>query len=62
MDEVEAKKRIESFIAENNFTWTIERLLEEYNKHENGFYISFTAYDCINSLKKEFKLLNESMV
>lgn len=60
---LEAKEKIESYIKENNYTWTIKELLKEYNKQKAGYYVSHTANVCLTKFEKEFKILSmEEMI
>lgn len=53
-----AIQEIEKYIMKNNYTCIVEKLLKEYRKQKEGWYISFTAKECINEFKEEFELLD----
>ncbi len=55
----EAYEKVSSFIKERGYSYTIARILDTYRKYyKNGFYVSYTAKDCIESLKNEFVILD----
>ena len=39
--------RIEKYIKECGYTWTIDEIIIMYEKHKKGFYTSFTANEII---------------
>lgn len=48
--------RIEIFIKENNYTWTVDEILKEYReKYTKGFYVSFTCQKVIEHFKDDLK-------
>jgi hypothetical protein len=61
MDKAEARKKIEDFILQRDYTYTVESLLESYlDYYKKGYYISFTTKDCIKHLETELKILTRS--
>ena len=46
--------RIEKFIKENGYTWTVEEIVKEYReKYTQGFYVSFTCKKVIENFKED---------
>lgn len=50
-------KSIYAFIKINRYTWTVEKILEEYKKKKQGFYISYTANHVIENNELAIKVL-----
>jgi NurA-like 5'-3' nuclease len=47
-------RRIEKFIQDNNYTWTVEQIVKEYTeKHTQGFYVSFSCCKIIEHFKED---------
>lgn len=57
MTENEAVKRIEDYIKECNYTWTVDAIFAEYVKLQNHCYISYTARDVIDNCVTPLKVL-----
>lgn len=58
MDEfiTDLDNRIESFIKENSYTWTVQDIVTEYReKYSQGFYVSFTCKKVIEHFKEDLK-------
>ena len=46
--------RIELFINQNNYTWTVEEIVTEYiKKYSKGIYVSFTCKNVIETFKDD---------
>lgn len=45
-EEVICKIALEEFIKSCDFSWTVEKIMEERNKRDNGGYVSHTAKMC----------------
>jgi len=46
--------RIELFIKENNYDWTVEKIVTEYReKYSKGYYVSFTCKNVIENFKDD---------
>lgn len=52
-------KLIDSFIKLNGYTWTVNDVLEEYQKKMNGYYVSFTMNEIIKHNETAIKILIE---
>ena len=50
-------KLIDSFIKMNEYTWTVEDVLSEYQKKLKGYYVSFTMDEIIKHRETEIKVL-----
>lgn len=57
MTENEAIKRIEDYIKECNYTWTVDAIFAEYVKLQNHCYVSYTARDVIDNCVTALKVL-----
>lgn len=56
MDEfiTDLDNRIEKFIKENGYAWTVEEIVKEYSeKYTQGFYVSFTCREVIENFKED---------
>lgn len=56
MDEflTDLENRIETFIKENKYDWTIEEIVKEYReKYSKGYYVSFTCKNIIENFKDD---------
>ena len=56
MDEfiTDLDNRIEKFIKENGYTWTVEEIVKEYRgKYTQGCYVSFTCKKVIENFKED---------
>jgi hypothetical protein len=52
-------KNIKNFIENNYYTYTVDRVIEEYqNKYLKGYYVSHTMKNCIENLKND---INEAL-
>lgn len=51
-------KSIESFIKANYYTWTVEKVLEEY---KNGYYVSYTMKHIIENKESDIKSLLDEL-
>jgi hypothetical protein len=51
-----ARKIIEDFIKENDYTWDVESILEGYEKSKK-YYVSYTMKHCIEKLEPQIKTL-----
>ncbi|WCK57023.1 hypothetical protein PP175_27935 (plasmid) [Aneurinibacillus sp. Ricciae_BoGa-3] len=61
MDKEQARKKVEEFIAQRGYTYTVEDLIESYLKYyKQGYYVSFTTKECIKYLEQEFEILTNS--
>lgn len=48
--------RIEAFIKENGYTWTVQDIVTEYReKYSKGFYVSYTCKKVIEHFKDDLK-------
>lgn len=54
-------KSIESFIKANYYTWTVEKVLEEYKKYKNGYYVSYTMKHIIENKESDIKSLLDEL-
>lgn len=54
----QAYSKIQDYINKCDYTWTVNSLLEEYEKYLKGSYISFTAKDCIKNNTRSFLILS----
>lgn len=50
-------KLIYLFIKTNGYPWTVEDVLEEYQKYKNGFYVSYTMEHIIKNNETAIKVL-----
>ena len=50
-------EKITNYIKKGGYTWTFEKILKEYLKSKDGYYISNTANEIVNKFKKEMDLL-----
>jgi hypothetical protein len=44
---------IDVYIKECNYTWTVEKIIEQYHKRMRGEYISHTAKDVVIKFENE---------
>jgi hypothetical protein len=51
--------KIDKFIKDSGYTYTVKDVLDEYKKHMDGFYVSCTMGICIRHLEDEIKQLLE---
>ncbi len=54
-NELDAK--IEAYIKEKGYTWTVEGIIDKFRESEQGYYISHTAKDVVSKFSKDLKLL-----
>lgn len=48
--------RIELFIKQNGYTWTVQEILTEYReKYSQGIYVSFTCKKVIEHFREDLK-------
>lgn len=60
MNKKQARQKIENFIKRRGYTWNTETLLEVYlNYYKQGWYVSYTAKDCIKHLENELETLSK---
>ena len=56
----EAYEKVSNYIKKQGYSYTIAKILETYrNYYKKGFYVSYTAKDCIENFKSEFLVLDE---
>jgi len=53
------REAVEQYIKQCNYTWTVDRLVQEYRKKKQGRYVSYTAEDCIKHCEEALKRLSE---
>lgn len=58
MTEKEAIENIKAYICKCNYTWTVKSIFNEYVKHLNGAYVSYTALDVIENCHRSLKRLS----
>lgn len=59
LDRESARKAVETFVEQRGYTYSVEQLLDTYvENYKNGFYVSYTAKDCIKHLEKELEVLS----
>jgi len=46
----EMETKIQEYIKEMGFTWTIKTVKEMYEQYKQGFYVSFTARQIIKNV------------
>lgn len=51
------EQTILDFINEMGYDWTLDRIKEEYLKHKEGWYISYTAKKVIEYCRTSFEHL-----
>ena len=49
---------IKNYIDKCKYTWTVDAIIEEYQKYKNNFYISHTCLEIVNKFEDRLKLLN----
>lgn len=61
MQKENARKNIEDFITKRGYTYTVESLIASYlNYYKQGYYVSYTAKDCIKNLENELEILTSA--
>lgn len=59
LDRESARKTIETFVEQRGYTYSVDQLLDTYlENYKKGFYVSYTAKDCIKYLEKELEVLS----
>lgn len=58
MTEKEAIENIKEYIRKCNYTWSVKSIFNEYIKHLNGAYVSYTARDVIENCHKSLEKLS----
>lgn len=48
---------IKNYINRTGYTYTVDNVLEEYKKKQNGYYVSLTMDDIISHMENEIKAL-----
>jgi len=56
----EARHKIQSYIKRCGYTWTVDVIIEQYQKKQRGEYISFTAKDVVSRFDKELDILTSN--
>jgi len=54
--------KIEKFIKDSGYTYTVKDVLEDYKKHMNGYYVSCTMGICIRHLEEEIRALWKEVI
>ena len=50
-------EKIENYIKDCNYTWTVKEVFEQYWKYKRNEYISFTANDIVDKFNNEIEKL-----
>ena len=51
------REKIQKFIDENRYTYTVDEIVDEYKNKFGKFYVSHTMTHCCESLKGEIEEL-----